>query len=73
MRYPDVKEDTVALKHLVPKTTSSDEILEKNRVAKVDSENLTNDAAPANESFSTKNVDSEPIQNKSLNGPSNKT
>ena len=58
VRYPDGKEDTVALMHLSPKPTSRDKILEKNRVAEVDSENLANDAAPANESFTT---EAEPI------------
>ena len=72
--YPDEKEDTVALKHLDPKPTSNDEILETNRVVEVDSENPANDAALANESFTTKNVDAEPIQNESLiNNPSCET
>ena len=67
-------EDTVALKHLAPKPTSNDEILETNRVAEVDSENPANDAAPANESFTTEDVDAEPIQNESLiNDPSCET
>ena len=61
------------LKHLAPKPTSNDEILETNRVVEVDSENAANDAAPANESFTTKDVDVEPIQNESLNDPSCKT
>ena len=73
VRYPDVKEDTVALKHLAPKPTSNDEILETNRVVEVDSENPANDAAPANESFTTEDVDAEPIQNESLNDPSCET
>ena len=73
VRYPDGKEDTVALKHLVPKPTSNDEILETNRVVEVDSENPANDAAPANEIFTTKDVDAEPIQNESLNDPSCET
>ena len=69
MQYPDGKEDTLTSKHLAQKPTSSDKILEKNRVAEVDSENLANDAAPANESFTTEDVDAESIQNKSLNSP----
>ena len=73
VRYPDEKEDTVALKHLAPKPTSNDEILETNRVVEVDSENPANDAAPANESFTTEDVDAEPIQNESLNDPSCET
>ena len=73
MRYPNGKEDTVALKHLAPKPTSNDEILETNRVVEVDSENPANDAAPANEIFTTEDVDAEPIQNESLNDPSCKT
>ena len=74
MRYPDGKEGTVALKHLAPKSTSNDEILETNRVVEVDSENPANDAAPANESFTTEDMDAEPIQNESLiNDPSCKT
>ena len=73
MRYHDGKEDTVALKHLAPKPTSNDEILETNRVMKVDSENSANDATPANESFTTEDVDAEPIQNESLNDPSYET
>ena len=73
MRYPDGKEDTVALKHLAPKPTSNDEILETNRVVEIDSENPANDAAPANKSFTTSDVDSEPIQNESLNNPSCET
>ena len=36
VRYPDGKEDTVALKHLAPKPTSNDEILGTNRVVEVD-------------------------------------
>ena len=43
VRYPDRKEDTLALKHLAPKPTSSEKILETNRVAEVDSENLANE------------------------------
>ena len=39
VQYPNGKEDTVALKHLAPKPTSNDEILETNRVVEVDSEN----------------------------------
>ena len=74
VQYPDGKEDTVAFKHLAPKPTSNDKILEKkSRVAKVDSENFANDVAPANESFTTEDVDAEPIQNKSLNSPSSET
>ena len=73
VRYPDGKEDTVALKHLAPKPTSNDEILETNRVVEVDSENPANDAARANESFTTEDVDAEPIQNESLNDPSCET
>ena len=64
VQYPGEKEDTVALKHLAPKLTSNDEILETNRIAEVDLENLANDPAPANESFTTENVDAESIQNK---------
>ena len=71
VRYPDGKEDTVALKHLAPRPTSNDEILETNRVVEV--ENPANDAAPANESFTTEDVDAEPIQNESLNDPSCET
>ena len=71
VRYPDGKEDTVALKHLAPKPTSNDEILETNRVVEV--ENPANDAAPANESFTTEDVDAKPIQNESLNDPSCET
>ena len=71
--YPNGKEDTVALKHLAPKPTSNDEILETNRVVEFDLENPANDAAPANESFTTKDVDAEPFQNKSLNDPSCET
>ena len=66
VRYPDGKEDTVALKYLAPKPTSNDEILETNRVVEIDSENPANDAAPANESFTTEDVDAEPIRNESL-------
>ena len=66
VRYSDGKEDTVALKHLAPKPTSNDKILKTNRVVEVDSENPANDAAPTNESFTTEDVDAEPIQNKSL-------
>ena len=66
MRYPDGKEDAVALKHLAPKLTSNDEILETNRVMEVDSENRANDAAPANERITTEDMDAEPIQNESL-------
>ena len=66
VQYPDEKEDTVALKHLAPKPTSNDEILETNRVVDADSENPANNATPANESFTTENVDAEPIQNESL-------
>ena len=73
MRYPDGKEDTVALKHLAPKPTSNDEILETNRVVEVDLENPANDTVPANESFTTEDVDAKPIQNESLNDPSCKT
>ena len=73
VRYPDGKKDTVALMHLASKPKSSDEILEKNRVAEVDSENLANDAAPENESFTTEDVDAESIQNKTLNSPSCET
>ena len=74
VQYPDGKEDTAALKHLAPKPTSYDEILETNRVVEVDSENPANDAAPANESFTTEDVDAEPIENESLiNGHSCKT
>ena len=41
---------------------------------KVDSENPSNDAAPANKSFTTEDVDAEPIQNESLiNDPSCET
>ena len=42
VRYPDGKEDTVALKQLAPKPTSNNEILETNRVVEVDSENPAN-------------------------------
>ena len=73
VRYPDGKEDTVALKHLALKPTSKEELLETNRVVEVGSENPANDAAPANESFTTENVDAEPIQNESLNDPSCET
>ena len=74
VQYPDEKEDTVALKHLAPKLTLIDKILETNRVVKVDSENPANDAAPANESFTTEDVDADPIQNERLiNDPSCKT
>ena len=74
MRYPDGKEYTVGLKHLAPKPTSNDKILETNRVMEVDSENPANDAAPANTSFTTEDVDAEPIQNESLiNDPSCET
>ena len=71
MRYTDEKEDTVALKHLVPKPTLNNKIIETNRV---DSENPANDAAPANESFTTKDVHADPIQNERLiNNPSCET
>ena len=74
VQYSDEKEDTVALKHLAPKPTSNDEILETNGVVEIDSENSANDAAPGNESFTTEDVDAEPIQNESLiNDPSCET
>ena len=74
MRYPDGKESTVALKQLIPKPTSNDEILKTNRVVEIDSENPANDAAPANESFTTEDLDAEHIQNESLiNDPSCET
>ena len=73
MRYHG-KEDTMALKYLASKPTSNNEILETNRVVEVDSENPANDAAPANESFTTEDMNTEPIQNESLiNDPSGKT
>ena len=74
VRYPNGKEDMVALKHLAPKPISNDEILETNRVVEVESENPANDAAPANESFTTEDMDAEPNQNESLtNDPSGET
>ena len=64
VRYPDGKEDTVALKHLAPKPTSNDKILETNRVVEVDSENPANDRAPANESFTTEDGTPNPSKTK---------
>ena len=40
---------------------------------KVDLKNLVNDVVPANESFTTEDMDAEPIQNKTLNNPSCET
>ena len=74
VRYPDRKEDTVALKHLAPKPTSNDKVFERNRVVEVKLENPANDAAPANENYTTEDMDAEPIQNESLlNDPPCKT
>ena len=64
MRYPDGKEDTVALKHLALKPISNDKILETNGVVEVQSKNPANDAAPANENYTTEDVDAEPSKTK---------
>ena len=64
VRYPNEKEDTAALKHLAPKPTLNDEILETNRVVEVESENPANDPAPANENYTTEDVDAEPSKTK---------